>query len=478
MKKIQSTSKRRRHLLSLIFFTLVILPSGATEISAEQVGIVTVDKLNVRPEPGTRKAPITTLRRGTEVTIEDNRNGWLKVRLGSRVGYILNRSSYVHILTVPQGEKENTTGSVTNQKIQKYRQEAENLNRKIDEAAARVRKFTNRETDILRSLDDLDYAIARAGQTIKLHRNELTLLKEKLKTNQTVYKELIDRIDANQAYATKRLVTLYKLSNMGTMPILASSNSIYEMLQSKNALERILTHDEQVRQRLVDDKQKLKEVLDRLDTQQAEKRNLEDSLNAEIQKMSRDRSDRSRLLAQIQSEKSLQMAALESMKITAKKLDRTIESFAARPKPEATGNIGSLGPFSEHKGLLNMPIKGKIISFFGPQKNTKFNVTVFRSGIDIKAQKGAFIRAIYGGRVLFADWFKGYGNMIIIDHGESYYTVYAHLEELYTQKGNVVVTGEDIATIGEMATAEGPVLHFEVRHHGKPLDPLEWISQG
>ena len=477
MKKLQSTSKLRWKIYLFFFSILVSFSLGARDIEAEQVGIVTVDKLNVRPEPGTHKPPITTLKRGTEVTIEDNQNGWLKVRLGDRIGYIQNRAKYVHIMTMPHA-KEDAPAAAGRQKVLKYRQEAENLNRKIDEAAARVRKFTERETGILNSLDDLDYAIARAGNTIKSHRKELTQLKEKITSNQGIYKDLLDSIETNQVYTTKRLVTLYKLSNMGTMPVLASSSSIYEMLQSKNSLERILAHDEQVRQRLVEDKHRLKRVLDQLDAQQVQKADLENALRAEIEKLSQDRSDRSLLLARIQSEKALQLAALESMKITARKLDRTIESFATRSARPTQNSIGSPGSFSKYKGLLNMPIKGKIISFFGPQKNTKFNVTVFRSGIDIKAKKGEVIRAVYGGRVLFADWFKGYGNMIIIDHGESYYTVYAHLEDLYTQKGTVVTTGEDIATIGEMATAEGPVLHFEVRHHGKPLDPLQWITTG
>lgn len=461
-----------------IFFALVTFRIGTGDLLAEQVGIITVDNLNVRPEPGTRKPPITTLKRGTEVTIEEIRNGWLKVRIGKRVGYIQNRSKYVHLLAVPQSENGNTSEPMSNQNIRKYRQEAESLNRKIDEAAERVRKFTDRETGILQSLDDLDYAIARAAKAVKAYHNELNLLKTKITTNRRMYEKLLDSIDANQAHATKRLVTLYKLSNMGTVPVLASSGSIYEMLQRKYYLERILAHDEKTRQRLMEDKQQLMEVLGRLDAQKAEKKDIEDSVKTELQKLSRDRSDRSRLLAKIQSEKSLQLAALESMKITATKLDRAIASFVAIPAPNVQDDIDPLGSFSKHKGLLNMPIKGKIISFFGPQKNTKFNVTVFRSGINIKAQKGSVIRAVYGGRVLFADWFKGYGNMIIIDHGESYYTVYAYLEELYKQKGHVVRTGDDIATIGEMATAEGPVLHFEVRHHGKPLDPLEWIAQG
>ncbi|MGD1999977.1 MAG: peptidoglycan DD-metalloendopeptidase family protein, partial [Desulfobacterales bacterium] len=193
-------------------------------------------------------------------------------------------------------------------------------------------------------------------------------------------------------------------------------------------------------------------------------------------KLSRNRTDRSRVLARIRSEKSLQLAAIESMKAAAKTLDQTVEKLAAQPEPQNLA--GQLDSFSDFKGLLNMPISGKIVRFFGPQKDTKFNVSVFRSGIDIQAQKGAVIQAVFAGRVLFADWFKGYGNMVIIDHGDGYYTVYAHLEELFKQKGYFVNTGEHIATVGDTASMDGPILHFEVRHHGKPLDPMEWIVNG
>ena len=96
-----------------------------------------------------------------------------------------------------------------------------------------------------------------------------------------------------------------------------------------------------------------------------------------------------------------------------------------------------------------MPVKGRIISFFGPFKNKKFNVVNFQSGIKIKADRGEPVRAVSDGHILYSSWFKGYGNMIIIDHGDSYYTVYAHLHELYKKKGDRVNTGEDIATVGD-----------------------------
>jgi septal ring factor EnvC (AmiA/AmiB activator) len=171
-------------------------------------------------------------------------------------------------------------------------------------------------------------------------------------------------------------------------------------------------------------------------------------------------------------------------------LDQTITSFKAKvaqpfSPSRAKGDDGGRDlknmpaeSFIAFKGLLNMPVKGKIITRFGPHKNNKFNVVNFRSGIDIKSDRGEPIRAVSFGRVLYAGWFKGYGNMIIIDHGDNYYTIYAHAEELFKSKGDAVETDEVIATVGDSGSMIGPSLYFEVRHHGKPVDPLKWIEKG
>jgi septal ring factor EnvC (AmiA/AmiB activator) len=125
-----------------------------------------------------------------------------------------------------------------------------------------------------------------------------------------------------------------------------------------------------------------------------------------------------------------------------------------------------------------MPVMGKIVDYFGPYKNSKFNVVNFRSGIVIQADRGEPIRAVFGGKIIYAGWLKGYGNMIIADHGDNYYTVYAHAEELFASKGNIVEKGEVVATVGDTGSLIGPSLHFEVRHHGKPVDPLAWLKKG
>jgi len=105
-------------------------------------------------------------------------------------------------------------------------------------------------------------------------------------------------------------------------------------------------------------------------------------------------------------------------------------------------------------------------------------VVNFRSGIDIKADRGEPVRAVCVGEVVFANWFKGYGNMIIIDHGGGFHTVYANIEEFFKKVGDGAQTGEVVATVGDTGSITGAKLHFEIRRDSKPVDPLKWIAKG
>ena len=85
---------------------------------------------------------------------------------------------------------------------------------------------------------------------------------------------------------------------------------------------------------------------------------------------------------------------------------------------------------------LKMPVKGSIISKFGTRQNSNYNSFTFQSGIDIKVQKGAPVRAVFKGKLLYANWLKGYGNLMILNHGDNYYTLYAHVEKILKNKGD------------------------------------------
>ena len=362
--------------------------------------------------------------------------------------------------------------------IDTYKNRQKNLRLEIEKGRQEVEIFTRKESDIIKRLNRVELAINKSRRRAAALKKEIKNLDDKISEVSKTSDELKKRIQVNQNYVAKRLVAMYKMNRLGKFNLLASAESMHEFIQRKTALEHILAYDEKVRLELMSSQIELNQVLLTLATHKTQKKTRAAEYQQQIELMSRERTTRQQLLSDIRSQKALELAAIEALTQAANELDGKIKSLKSDAKAfDPAENISRL-PFSAHKGLLIMPVKGRIASLFGPYKNRKYNVINFRSGIDIKADKGEPVRSVFKGKVLYSNWFKGYGNMIIIDHGNSYYTVYAHLEETFKSKGDVVETREVIATVGDTGSMEGAKLYFEVRHHGKPSNPLLWLRKG
>jgi len=362
--------------------------------------------------------------------------------------------------------------------IEDFKKKTATINRKIEQQKAELKTFTIKEKNTLIGLNDADFALNKARKSVSAIRKEIAGIKKKIKETTISYIDLVEKIKTNEAYISKRLVALYKLYWLGKINVLASADSTFEIFQRENALEKILAHDEDKQKKLIENKAKVKNLLDIMNNKKKEKINLEQELIKQINIISLEKEKRSKLLADIRNKKSLGIAAIESLKNSANELDQTMKALSIEFKQFKQVEKIKTKDFTSFKGLLNMPVKGKIISFFGPYKNTKFNVKNFRSGIDIKADRGEPIHAVCYGLIIYSSWFKGYGNMIIIAHGENYYSVYAHIEELFKTKGDKIEKDEVIATVGDTGSMVGSGLYFELRHHGKPMNPLEWLKKG
>ena len=443
---------------------------------SNEIGIITVDLLNVRAQPGTKSPSLMLIPKGTRVRVLEHHNAWLKIMVKNQVGYIRHLKRFVHIITEDGSNKSAKTGNSPDD-IKKFQKEAKSIDEKIEKKTSELLQFTKKETSVINSLNDIDLTLNRARKNASSLKVELTDIEKEIMKTKDDSDNLQDKIKTSEDYAALRLVAIYKLSWLGRIYVLASAQSVYDLFQRKNALEHVLAYDENIWKNLMDDKMKLQHLLVELKAKKTEKLVLEADYKKQIEMMTRERKKRSKLLEEIRKKRSLKLAALESLKQAASDLDKTINDLKSEFDLVEPRKKESSKDFYTLKGLLNMPVKGKIISFFGPHRNKKFNVVNFESGIEIKADRGEPIHAVYDGRVLYADWFKGYGNMIIIDHGNNYYTIYAHAQELFASKGDSVEKGEVVATVGDSGSMIGPSLHFEVRHHGTPVDPLKWIKK-
>lgn len=131
------------------------------------------------------------------------------------------------------------------------------------------------------------------------------------------------------------------------------------------------------------------------------------------------------------------------------------------------------GPFARLRGQLALPVRGELASRFGSPRQ---GGGVVWKGLFIAARPGEEVRAIAAGRVVFSDWLRGFGNLLILDHGEGYMSLYGYNETLYKQVGEVIRGGERIAAVGSTGGHPDSGLYFEMRHEGRPFDPMSWVS--
>jgi septal ring factor EnvC (AmiA/AmiB activator) len=360
--------------------------------------------------------------------------------------------------------------------IEEIKKRARDIDREIEKGKVKIQNFTHREADIIHRLNQVDLMLNQSRKRIYALGREMTRIEKKITATTMASEGLKQKIETSEQYVASRMVALYKLNWLGKFHILASAESLHESLQRKTAIERILTYDQKVIKALVDNQSSLKKVHAQLESHRDAKRQRAAEYRKQIERMANERAERTVLLARVRKEKSAQLLAIDSLTEAARNLDRKINNLSTQLTAPAPNESSGREPFQAYKGLLKMPVKGNIISLFGKFKNARFNTLNFRSGIEIQTEKGEPIQAVYGGKILYADWFKGYGNMIIIDHGDNYYTVYGHIEEAFKTAGDVVEAGEVMATAGDTGSINGPKLYFEIRHHGKPLDPMRWLE--
>ncbi len=462
------TVSKRLGIIPGILFIVCFLTIGQ---ALADVGIVAVDLLNLRPQPGIKAPPIKVLTRGSQVQILEKKGNWLRVRHDKITGYIRNLPKFLHILTIDEISKDEDNFT----RLEKV---SEKIDKKIVKSKAEIKTCTEKEQSVLGRLNTIEQMVMGVRNRISNLRDELSILDERLTENLQLTDNFSKKITSLYDYAKKRLVALYKMNQLDTLSILVSADSLSDLFFRKKALEMIYVHDEAMRNQLILEQAYLWELMEQLSFQREAKQELEQKLSAEINKLSEEKENRAQLLVKIRTKKSLEFAALEAFEQAAIYIEERIK----RLEQDTIGSKDEIyqpeKPFSAFKGLLKLPVNGRIILGFGPYRDKKLDVENFSNGINIQAEFGEPIHAVSDGRIIFSSWFKTYGNMIIIDHGFHFYTVYAHAQELFKAKGDEVKSREVIATVGDTGSISGPKLHFEVRHHGKPVDPAGWINKG
>lgn len=205
---------------------------------------------------------------------------------------------------------------------------------------------------------------------------------------------------------------------------------------------------------------------------ETELRSAEQASRAERERILKERASRRRVLERLAGQIRKDRRELGVLRADESRLARLVARLAriveSVPEPG-----GARVPFSGLRGSLRLPVRGELTGRFGAPRGA---AGIEAKGVFIRTPEGRPVRAVAGGQVVYADWMRGFGNLLIVDHGESYLSIYANNEALLKQVGETVAAGEPLATTGSSGGNEETGLYFELRHLGRAFDPLRWVK--
>ncbi len=435
----------------------------------KQIGVVEVDALNMRSCPEATCTIIRVLRKGETLGITGEKGGWLEVRHRDATGYVSGAKGYVRRDTAAVPGEEDVAG------MEDALEKAETIEKQITQKKEDVSRLESRTAELMAALDEIDKELAGVRKRLEAVRRDAAETEERIRKTEKEISKTRAAVEEKKAYAEERLVALYKLNRLGAMNLLATADSTSDLFRSKAAVEAIVARDEKMISQLVAEEKHLAHLLQRGAEEKARQDDLEEQIMRDQARIAEKSKQRKNLLAHIKAKKSNALMEIEYFEEAARRLDGIIENLKRRPVYSQTGEQKV---FSEYQGLLKLPVDGKIMSTYGKYTDPQSGAASFRNGIELQADRGTPVRVVFAGETSFSDWITGFGRVIIVAHGDSFYTVYGHLEELFAGEGDEVEANEVIGTVGNSGSISGPALYFEIRHKGKPLDPNDWIEKG
>lgn len=299
-----------------------------------------------------------------------------------------------------------------------------------------------------------------------------------------------DEANRKRQEIESRLSSLYKAGELGGVRMFFSAESFPQMAENIRYMRSVLDNDKRIFLEYNQKIEELKKLKADLERDAAKKERIKEGIALKKREIEQEKNKKASYLVKVRKDRKSYEASLKELQANASRLQSMIERLDALSRRKLSSRhekpgsklkpLAELPPvpdrgFASQKGRMSLPVRGEILESFGKHKHPEFNSYTFSKGLSISSVAGADIKVIYEGTVIFADYFKGFGNMVIVDHGGGYFSLYAHASRILKKVGAEVARHETVANVGDVDSTKGSILYFEIRHQGKPVDPVAWV---
>jgi septal ring factor EnvC (AmiA/AmiB activator) len=375
----------------------------------------------------------------------------------------------------------NINGQQYQPEIEELKNELRSIQVQIQQLEAQLKASQKELNEETQALSNLDQQITLIQTQIRMYQSEIGKKSRNVTRIQNEIDDTRKKIAALQEVFAKQILFAYKHQRGKQLGWLLGAKDLTDMMvrnryfqiisiSEKNSYEHLVTLQLNLKQ----NEQTLVGELNDLNML------LIDSKAAEINLKSK-RESKSEIVNKVKKNKTLTQNALNAKRESEQQLLNLIVNLEKGRSTRQLNTSTQLkweqltGSFARNRGKLNWPVQGKILHDFGRYKNPQLNTVLNNSGIDIRATSGAEVRCIFSGVISLITYMSGFGNTIIIDHNDGFYTVYAHLSEVLVNNQEFVEAGTVIGSVGESGSLEGAKLHFEIYGNNTPLNPTIWL---
>jgi septal ring factor EnvC (AmiA/AmiB activator) len=349
--------------------------------------------------------------------------------------------------------------------------ELERLRRAIQERRLRVAAFEREERGLFDAIEAADTAAREVAAALRDAERTASGADQDARARDAELAAVKERLARTRELVARRAVALYKAGELGPIQLVFSAGSLRDRISRIQALQLLLDHDEALLARFTEERNELARA--RIAAQQAGvvRSEAHAALLARRAELEEERRARRTLLEDVRRSRARERALLNELEAAARELEAKLEGLARTPAGPRPGQI----PFASLRGALAPPVAGRVLRRFGRVVDAEYRTETFRKGVDFAVERGEPVYAVAAGEVRFAGWFAGYGRMVILDHGDGYFTVSGHLDEIGVELGRVLAAGDPLGSAGETGSLTGARLYFEIRRGAEALDPAEWL---
>ena len=361
--------------------------------------------------------------------------------------------------------------------IKDQEREYQKIQKQISSTRQKISETTRKERDVSRQIEDLSQKITLTQQKV----NVVNLRIKRLQNNIVRLTQEIAHADTGikhtQDLLKQRLISIYKCGGIAEFNLLLSSKGAEDALSTSYLLGKIADQDQMLINSLSDQKDRLTSAQQRLVQDQQSYKEQGAELKVQHRELNSAAQERNVLLAKVKKDKALYMKEQAELLRASKELQSTVKRLLAQKRAlNAKKNPNKKEVVYYRGGRLAWPTQGSISSVFGTRIHPVFKTKINHTGLDISAPKGTEVTAADAGEVLYTGWMRGYGQVIIIDHGGNLTTVYAHLSKIECTEDQKVSRGTTIGRVGSTGIATGNHLHFEVRVNGDAVNPMRYLK--